>query len=160
MRKRLARAPLPLALLALTILPQAQAERTVANLKNFRSVCINAGFLEQEQENDKVRTKLIQQMFDTLDDAVVKVEDSPCQPKGLTENKQLNLYFDFVTTENGKAFNAELEVWLDKEGEYESVTLWKDNIFGTMTPGKGSTDAADALDELLKGFLEDWDKSH
>ena len=150
-----------LALLTLSALSgSALADRTPANLKAFKTVCVNAGYHEQDKENDAIRTKLIQRIYDALDAAKIAVADSPCQPKGLSSTGQLNLYFDFTTTTDGKAFDGTLEGWLTKDGTYASVTLWQDNIFGSLDVGGGALEAADVLDELVGGFVKDWQGVH
>ncbi|WP_309572183.1 hypothetical protein [Deinococcus sp.] len=158
--------PLPfarpiLALLTLGVLSgSALADRTPANLKAFKTVCINAGFHEQDKENDAIRTRLIQRLGDALDAAKITVADSPCQPKGRSSTGQLNVYFDFTTTTDGKTFDGTLEGWLVKDGPYDSVTLWRDNIFGSLDVGGGALEAADVLDELVDGFVKDWQGAH
>ena len=150
-----------LALLTLSTLSgSALADRTPANLKAFKTVCVNAGYHEQDKENDAIRTKLIQRIYDALDAAKIAVADSPCQPKGLSSSGQLNLYFDFTTTTDGKTFDGTLEGWLTKDGTYDSVTLWQDNIFGSLDVGGGALEAADVLDELVGGFVKDWQGVH
>ncbi|GHF47785.1 hypothetical protein HNQ07_002736 [Deinococcus metalli] len=151
------------ALAALTVCAlsgAAGADRTPANLKTFKTVCVNAGFHEQDKENEAIRSKLIGRIYDALDGAKIATAEAPCQPKGLSSTGQLNLYFDFTTTTDGKTFDALLEGWLSKDGAYESVTLWQDNIFGAMDAGSGALEAADVLDELIDGFVKDWKTVH
>lgn len=148
------------ALLASLLPGAALAERTPANLKAFRSVCVNAGFEDQGKENEAVRTKLIERLYDALEEAGITTADPPCQDRGLSSTRQLNLYFDFTSTQDGQTFNAALEGWLSREGAYTALTLWMDNLFGSMDAGGGALEAADVLDELLDGFIEDWQRSH
>ena len=151
--------PLSAALLVCLLPGVALADRTPANLKAFRSVCVNAGFEEQGKENEAIRTRLIERLYSALERARITAAESPCQDKGLTSARQLNLYFDFTSTQDGKTFNAVLDGWLKKEGVYASPTLWQDNIFGSMNAGGGALEAADALDELVAGFVKDWQGS-
>lgn len=159
MRSRPA-APILAALLLCALPGGARAERIPENLKAFKSVCINAGFEEQDKENEAIRTKLINRMYSALAAVKVAVADAPCQAKGLTGAGQLNLYFDFATTKDGLTFSGQLEGWLTQEGTYKSPTLWSDSIFGALDKGGGALEAADVLNELMDGFLADWKKGH
>ncbi|PNY80498.1 hypothetical protein [Deinococcus koreensis] len=148
-------------LLAALLLPGwALADRTPENLRGFRSVCVNAGFEEQGKENEAIRTKLIERLYAALESARIKAADSPCQEKGLSSSGQLNLYFSFISTQDGRIFNSVLDGWLSREGPYKGPTLWQDNIFGSMEAGGGALEAADLLDELLEGFVKDWQSVH
>lgn len=145
---------------ALLLITCAAAERTPDNLQPFRSVCINGSFDEQDRKNESVRTKLIDRMYKALDRAGIRVADAPCQPNGLTSNRQLNLYFSFTTTKAGTAYSADLEGWLQSEGKYESVTLWTNSYFGSLDLGGGVQKANDTLDELMDNFIADWQDAH
>lgn len=149
-----------IAIIGSLLVSVALAEQTPENLKGFKSVCINGSFKEKANKNEAILDKLIQRMYDTLDKAKIAIADSPCQSKGLSANKQLNLYFDFFTTTSGKVYQVSLEGWLDKEGPYKSVSLWTDSYIGGMEEGSGALEAADGLDELLGEFVADWKKSH
>lgn len=149
-----------LAVLGCVLLSGALAERTPENLKGFKTVCINGAFEEKGKSNASIEKKLVQRMYDALDNADITVADAPCQPKGLSANKQLNLYFDFFTTDSGEVYQASLEGWLDKEGPYKSVSIWTDLYIGSMDAGGGALEAADNLDLLMSDFIDDWKKVH
>lgn len=145
---------------ALLLPGSALADRTPENLRGFKAVCVNAGFEEQGKENEAIRTKLIERLYSALEGAKIATADSPCQERGLSSSGQLNLYFSFTSTQDGKTFNSVLDGWLSREGAYKGPTLWQDNIFGSMEAGGGALEAAELLDELLEGFVKDWQSVH
>ena len=148
------------AVCAALLSPLALADQVPGNLKPFTSVCINAGFSEGDTENDEVSGIITDSMYDRLDAAGIAVNDSPCQPKGLLDNKQLNLYFSFDTTEAGESYVADLSGWLAKDGPFESVDLWTVGRYGSLKKGVGQAKALALLDATLREFITDWQDSH
>ena len=140
-------------------LSSAQAYRNAENLKGFKTVCVNVGFEEQGEENEAVRGKLITRLEDSLKKAKIPVAPGDCQAKGLTANKQINLYFDFFTTDDGEVYQGSAEGWLSKEGQYSEITLWSGLFIGSLDAGSGSLEAADIFDQLLANFVTDWKKT-
>ncbi|RJF72298.1 hypothetical protein D3875_12800 [Deinococcus cavernae] len=146
-------------LLSILAVSSAGATRTAENLKGFRNVCVNASFEEKGKENEAVRGKLITRLEAALKKANIAVAPGECGPKGLTANRQVNLFFSFFTTDDGDIYQASLEGWLSKEGNYKEVTLWSDLYIGGLDVGGGSLEAADLADELVADFIADWKKT-
>lgn len=146
-------------LLSLLTVSSAQAGRTAENLKGFKSVCVNAAFEEKGKENESVRGKLITRVEAALKKANIPVAPGECDVKGLTVNRQVNLFFDFFTTDDGEIYQASLEGWLNREGNFKEVTLWNDLYIGGMDSGGGSLQAAELADELVADFIADWKKT-
>lgn len=148
---------LPLACLSLTT---ALADRVPENLTGFKSVCVNGNYAEKGKDVDSVTARLLGRLRDGLKKAGIPIATTPCQPKGLTANRQLNLYFDFFTTEHAKAYQSSLDGWLNKEGPYSKVSIW--NTYFAGNPGDNDLvqEATDLLDTMLKEFLTDWKATH
>ncbi|MFC3861931.1 hypothetical protein ACFOPQ_14275 [Deinococcus antarcticus] len=146
-------------LLPILALSTAGATRTVENLKGFKSVCVNASFEEKGKENEGVRGKLITRIEAALKKANVPIVTGECDAKGLTANRQVNLFFNFFTTDDGEIYQASLEGWLTREGNYREITLWSDLFIGGMDAGGGSLQAAELADELVADFVTDWKKT-
>ena len=138
----------------------ALADQVPGNLEPFTSVCINAGFSEGDTENDAVSSIIADSMYDKLDAAGIAVNDPPCQPKGLLDNKQLNLYFSFDTTESGETYLADLSGWLSKAGPFDSVDVWTVGRFGNLKKGVGQAKALALVDTTMSEFIADWEESH
>lgn len=138
----------------------ALADRTPGNLKVFTSVCINAGYTEGDKADDDVSSIIVDSMFSKLDKAGIKVSDTPCQPKGLVANKQLNLYFSFDTTESLDVYSADLAGWLTKDGTFDTVDLWTVGRFGSFKKGTGQAKALALLDSTVDDFIKDWKMNH
>lgn len=145
---------------ALLLASVGMAGRMPDNLKPFQKVCVNAYYAEGEEKDDDVAVQLINRIEAALKKAKIAVVAGQCQDKGLVANKQLNLYFSYVTTEDLTVSSGILEGWLKKDGAYQEPTLWWDNLFGSLDEGSVPLQAADALDTLLEGFIADWKKSH
>lgn len=148
------------AVLYLAVSGGALADHQAANLKAFKTVCISGDFEEQGEANDAVLDELLGGMADALDGAGINVATGCKLENSVTGKTQLNLYFTFTTTKAGTAFEAALEAWLNTDGPYTDVTIWRDSFFGTIEAGSGADLAADDLDELLDGFIDEWDSVH
>ena len=138
----------------------ALADHTTDNLTPFEAVCINASYYEGEQDNDDVAGIIVDAMYDQLDAAGIAVADSPCQPKGLLGNKQLNLYFSFDSTEEGDAYSVGLTGWLDQDGPFKSVDVWTTGRFGSLKADTGQAKALTLLSSTLGEFVKEWQKAH
>lgn len=147
-------------LLGLMFLTSALADRTPVNLKAFTSVCVNAGYTEGDKNNDDVSAVIVDAMFGKLDKAGIKVNDAPCQPKGLAANKQLNLYFSFLTTDSLDVYSADLAGWLTKDGTFDTVDLWTAGRFGAFKKGTGQAKALTLADSTVDDFIKDWKTNH
>lgn len=148
------------AVLYLAVSGGALANHQAANLKPFKTVCITGDFEEQREENGAVLNELLGYMASTLDDAGIRVADNCKTENGVAGKTQLNLYFTFSTTKSGTVFSAALEGWLDKDGPYRDVALWRDSYFGSIDAGQGADAAAEELEYLLEDFIEEWDGVH
>lgn len=146
-------------LLSLLTVSSAEAGRLPENLKGFKSVCVNANFEEKGKGNEGVRGKLIIRMEAALKKANIPVAPGECDAKGLSANRQVNLFFAFNTTNDGELYLASLEGWLLKEGNYKEVTLWSNTYFGGMDAGGGSLQAAELADDVVADFIADWKKT-
>ncbi|OLV15443.1 hypothetical protein [Deinococcus marmoris] len=148
------------AALYLAVSGGALASHQTANLKPFRTVCITGDFTDQSEENSAVLDELLGNMVSVLDDAGITVADNCRTENGGAGRTQLNLYFTFSTTKSGTVFSTALEGWLQKDGPYTDVTLWRDSYFGSIEAGQGAEAAAEELEYLLEDFIEDWDSAH
>ncbi|QFP75913.1 hypothetical protein [Deinococcus sp. AJ005] len=148
------------AALYLAVSGGALANHQAANLKPFKTVCITGDFEDQDEENTEVLDELLGNMVSVLDDAGISVADNCRTENGVGGKTQLNLYFTFSTTKSGTVFSAALEGWLDKDGPYTDVTLWRDSYFGSIEAGQSADAAAEELEYLLEDFVEEWDSVH
>lgn len=146
--------------LSLAVSGGALADHQAENLKPFKTVCITGDFKDQGKENVAVLDELLGQMVLTLDDAGIQVDDHCHTDNGVAGRSQLNVYFNFSTTKSGTAFSAALEGWLQTDGPYTDVTLWRDAYYGTLDAGDGADAAAEELEFLLEDLIEEWDSVH
>ncbi|SMB81653.1 hypothetical protein [Deinococcus hopiensis] len=150
---------LPL-LSAVLLTPTAHATHTNVNLKDFRTVCLNAAAEIKTKEDKDLASDAFDALSSRLEDAGITVADNPCQDKGTGSNRQLNLFYSFSTTKDGSAYFSNIEAWVTKEGKYIEVSLWTDYIFGS--PGKQTLKevAIDNAGELGDSFVEAWESNH
>ncbi|CAM3581457.1 hypothetical protein [Deinococcus frigens] len=151
---------LSVAALCLAVSGGALANHQAPNLKAFKTVCVTGSFEEQGQQDDGVLGKLLGRLEDALDRAGIQATENCEVENGVSGRTQLNLYFEFTTTKSGTAFVCALDGWLNTSDTYTDVTLWHDSFFGSIEAGSGADQAADNLDELLDGFIEEWDSVH
>lgn len=160
MKDTMKRPLLTAALLCFAVSGGALADHQAPNLKSFKTLCVSGDFEEQGKPNDAVLDTLLGRMGDALDAAGIAVTDDCEFTDGVAGKTQLNLYYTFVTTNTGTAFDAALEGWLSTDGKYTSVTIWRDSFFGSIKAGSGAIQAADNLDDLMDGFIAEWDSVH
>ncbi len=149
-----------LSLSALLIGTHAQADHERLNLKDFRTVCVNA-YVEFKATEDKAAGQVLYNAIaDQLEDAGIRIAQTPCQEKGLTGNRQINLFYTFTSTPNGTAYFGMLEGWLHQESKYKEVTLWHDYSYGATKNERLQDLAGDLATELTDSFIEEWDENH
>lgn len=144
-------------LLALTTTTLGMAGATTAkNLSLFRSVCVNVGYEVQGRVDEDRRADLYDAILRRLSDAGIRTAKSPCQDSGSAGSGQLNLYYDYSTTESGKAYLGSLEGWVSREGKLSEPSVWYNFSYGV--PGNEDLDdlATDTMNDLMDDFLKDW----
>lgn len=151
---------LSVAALYLAVSGGALANHQALNLKAFRTVCVTGRFEDQGQENKDVLGELTGRLEAALDSAGIRADRDCKIENGVSGKAQLNVYFEFATTRSGTAFVSALDGWLNTDGPYTDVTLWHDSFFGSIDAGTAAAQAADSLDELLEGFIDEWDSVH
>ena len=149
-----------LALTALSLTTSASAEHLNANLKEFRTVCINVIYEVKGKEDDDLNNDLYDLMLERLEDAGIPVASNPCQEKSTAATRQLNLLYTFTSTNSGAAYLGMLDGWLTTNGKYIETSLWMDYYYGV--PGQDVLEdlAFDVLDDTLDAFTEAWEQSH
>lgn len=138
----------------------AHASHQAPNLAPFKTVCVSGNFEDQGQPDPELLGGLLGQLAAALGAAGIAVDASCDLEGGVGDGTQLNLFYTFVSTRAGTAFDAALEGWLATAGPFRDVTVWRDSYFGTLEVGSGAQQAAGSLDELMVGFAEDWTSVH
>ena len=138
----------------------AHASHQAPNLSTFKTVCVSGNFEDQGQPDPEVLGGLLSRLAVALGTAGVAVDDSCDLEDGVGDGTQLNLFYTFVSTPSGTAFDAALEGWLATVGPFSDVTVWRDSYFGTLELDSGAQQAAGSLDELMMGFAQDWASVH
>lgn len=138
----------------------ALADHQAPNLRPFKIIYVSGYFTEQGKKNDAVLDGLLRRLTSALDSTGIRVADNCEAEDGVGGQTQLNLYFAFATTRAGTVYDAALVGWLNTEGPFTDVTLWRDSFFGAVKAGTGAEQAAGDLDELLDGFIGEWDSVH